>query len=66
VTASRRRPGEATGPFHEFFQTEAAGGAVLLACALIALGLANSPWAEAFHHFWERRLPWPSVAPSCR
>ena len=37
------------GPFHRFFQTEAAGGSVLLLCALAALVVANSPWADAYH-----------------
>jgi NhaA family Na+:H+ antiporter len=36
-----------------FFQIEAAGGLVLLACVVAALILANSPWAEAFARFWE-------------
>jgi NhaA family Na+:H+ antiporter len=35
-------------PFAKFFRIEAAGGIVLLSCALIALGIANSPWAAAF------------------
>jgi len=39
-----------TGPFQEFFRTEAAGGALLVACACVALVLANSPWADAYHH----------------
>ena len=41
------------GPFQRFFSTAAAGGLVLLACTAVALVLANSPWAEAYHHFWE-------------
>lgn len=39
-------------PFQRFFQTESAGGALLLLCGVIALILANSPWAEAFADFW--------------
>lgn len=38
-----------TNPFQEFFRTEAAGGALLVASACAALGLANSGWAEAYH-----------------
>jgi len=42
-----------TSFFQRFVRTEAAGGAVLLACAAIALVIANSPWAAAYHHFWQ-------------
>lgn len=41
-----------TGPFLRFFKVEASGGIVLLTCTLMALGLANSPWAAPFTHFW--------------
>ena len=43
-------------PFEEFLRLEAAGGLVLLAATLLALGLANSPWADAYHHLWELPL----------
>jgi NhaA family Na+:H+ antiporter len=36
-----------------FFQVEAAGGLVLLACVLAALVLANSPWAADFTRLWQ-------------
>ena len=39
----------ATNPFQEFFRTEAAGGALLVACACAALVVANSKWADAYH-----------------
>src|SRR4029450_9887575 len=38
-----------TNPFQEFFRTEAAGGALLVACACAALVVANSSWADAYH-----------------
>lgn len=41
-----------TSPFQEFFRTEAATGALLVSCALAALCVANSPWADAYHRFW--------------
>lgn len=41
-----------TSAFQQFFQTEAATGVLLLACALAALLIANSPWADTYHHFW--------------
>jgi len=38
-----------TNRFQEFFRTEAAGGALLVACACAALVVANSGWADAYH-----------------
>ncbi len=40
-------------PLERFLHVEAAGGVVLLACTAAALALANSPAAEAVHHFWQ-------------
>jgi NhaA family Na+:H+ antiporter len=40
-------------PFQRFAQLESASGVLLLACALIALAWANSPWASAYHRLWE-------------
>ncbi|MGD9502758.1 MAG: Na+/H+ antiporter NhaA [Methyloceanibacter sp.] len=39
-------------PFHRFIHTEAAGGAVLLAAAIVALIAANSAYGPAFESFW--------------
>ena len=38
-----------TKSFQEFFRTEAAGGALLVACACAALVVANSRWADTYH-----------------
>jgi len=46
----------ATNAFQEFFRTEAAGGAVLVACAGAALVIANSAWADAYHHVLETTI----------
>lgn len=43
-------------PFQHFFQTEAAGGLILLACAVIALIWANSPWGDSYTGLWQTRL----------
>src|SRR5687768_6643271 len=43
-------------PFAHFARTESSGGLVLIACVLVALAMANSPWADAWHHFWETPL----------
>jgi NhaA family Na+:H+ antiporter len=40
-------------PFRRFTRTASASGIVLLAATAIALGWANSPWAESYHHLWE-------------
>lgn len=45
-----------TRPFSRFVQIETAAGAVLLTATLVALLLANSPWADAFHAIWEFRI----------
>ncbi len=40
------------GAFHKFFQHSAFSAVLLLIAALSAFVAANSPWAEAYHHFW--------------
>jgi len=40
-------------PFVSFAHTASASGIVLLIATAIALGWANSPWAESYHHLWE-------------
>lgn len=47
---------DAARPFQHFFHTEAASGVGLLVAAAAALGLANSPWADAYHGVWATRL----------
>ncbi len=48
----RPQESRSTGPFQEFFSTEAAGGALLVACACAALLVANSWWADGYHRLW--------------
>jgi len=43
-------------PIERFLHVEAAGGIVLLACTATALAVANSPFADAYHHFWETEI----------
>jgi NhaA family Na+:H+ antiporter len=40
----------------EFLDTEAAGGVVLLAAALVALAWANSPWKAGYLSLWETEI----------
>lgn len=43
-------------PITKFIQNEKAGGIVLGISVVIALVLANSPWAAAYHHFFEHKI----------
>src|SRR5688572_13649341 len=43
-------------PVREFLRIEAAGSALLLAAALVALLWANSPWAETYEAFWHSHV----------
>lgn len=40
-------------PIHQFIHNSTTGGIVLFSSALLAIVISNSPWSEAFHHFWE-------------
>jgi NhaA family Na+:H+ antiporter len=43
-------------PIINFMHAEAAGGIVLIACAVLALAWANSPWASGYTAFWETKI----------
>ena len=43
-------------PVQRFIRTEAAGGIVLLAGALVALVWANSPWSQSYHDLFDQHL----------
>jgi NhaA family Na+:H+ antiporter len=43
-------------PLVDFLHTEAAGGAVLVAAAAVALVWANSPWDAGYQALWDTRL----------
>ncbi len=43
-------------PLKSFISNSVMGGVVLLASAIIAMLLANSPWSEAFLGFWKNRF----------
>jgi NhaA family Na+:H+ antiporter len=48
-------------PFQEFVESEALGGMLLLASALVALVWANSPWRDAYVALWKLPI---SVGPA--
>src|SRR5690348_5861151 len=39
-------------PLERFFRIEAASGLLLLLATAVALGWANSPWAESYERLW--------------
>lgn len=39
-------------PLRRFLRVQSAGGIILLVCAVVALVVANSQWAAAYHDFW--------------
>ena len=41
------------GPLQAFFRAEAAGGILLLVCAVVAFAWANSPFAESYFDVWQ-------------
>ena len=43
-------------PFQQFFKQEASSGIVLLVFAVVAMGLANSPWAAAYEEILHWKL----------
>ncbi len=43
-------------PFEKFAAIETSGGIVLFGGLLVALTLANSPWAAAYSSFWSTEL----------
>jgi NhaA family Na+:H+ antiporter len=45
-----------TRPFARFLKIQSATGVMLLSATVIALSLANSPWADAVAALWERPL----------
>lgn len=40
--------------FRSFLKHRVNGGMVLMAVAVLAMVIANSPWAEAYHAFWSK------------
>ena len=47
---ARSKPQDLRGYFEWFYHSEVTGSVLLLACAVAALLIANSPWAEAYNN----------------
>jgi NhaA family Na+:H+ antiporter len=43
-------------PIEEFIHRQTTSGILLMLCAVIALFIANSPWATAYHHILETKF----------
>jgi NhaA family Na+:H+ antiporter len=56
MTIAAEASDSGSSPFEEFFQNEAAGGALLVVCACAALVVANSPWADPYHRLLATRV----------
>ena len=54
--AERTLAERAFRPFQQFAHEASAGGIVLLACTVLALIWANSPWASSYVHLWEQKI----------
>jgi NhaA family Na+:H+ antiporter len=54
--SERPLPRAVLQPLQSFLATEAAGGILLLAATLMALGWANTPWSGAYERLWDTRL----------
>jgi NhaA family Na+:H+ antiporter len=52
-TGRRRLASQLIRSFSEFFRLEASGGLVLLGCAVAAILIANSNWADAYFGLWK-------------
>jgi NhaA family Na+:H+ antiporter len=42
--------------FKAFYNSEKAGGMLLLLCTIISLAIANSSWGEGYLHFWHTKF----------
>ena len=43
-------------PMKRFIHKSSTSGIILFSSALLAILIANSPWAEGYHHFWEKEF----------
>lgn len=55
-TRIRRIARPIVGPIARFLEIEAAGGILLLAATVAAVGWANSPWQASYDTFWDHTL----------
>lgn len=51
----------ATKLFKDFFESEKAGGLILIGCTVVSLVFANSYYGSDYHHFWNTQLAGHSI-----
>ncbi|HTQ29032.1 MAG TPA: Na+/H+ antiporter NhaA [Puia sp.] len=51
-----RRGFRLTTLFTEFFNSEKAGGIILLCCTLFSIWMANGQWGDRYTHFWHMHV----------
>ncbi len=51
----------ATKLFKDFFESEKAGGLILIGCTIVSLIVANSHYGSDYHHFWNTQLAGHSI-----
>jgi NhaA family Na+:H+ antiporter len=56
VSSKELHLGQVLLPFQEFFRLQAAGGILLIACTVLALAWANSPWSGTYDTLWHTEL----------
>ena len=47
--------------FRDFFDSEKAGGLILIGCTILSLTLANSNFGADYHHFWQTQFAGHSI-----
>ena len=47
--------------FKDFFDSEKAGGLILIGCTILSLTLANSNFGTEYHHFWQTQFTGQSI-----
>lgn len=47
--------------FKDFFDSEKAGGLILIGCTMLSLVLANSGYGADYHHFWQTEIAGHSI-----
>ena len=47
--------------FKDFFDSEKAGGLILIGCTILSLIIANSTFGESYHHFWQTQFAGHSI-----
>jgi NhaA family Na+:H+ antiporter len=47
--------------FRDFFDSEKAGGLILIGCTILSLTLSNSSFGASYHHFWQTQFAGHSI-----